>query len=258
MKSDKTKEHKMKIMNRINRRWGAQLAGAVLVIVAICGLAGCSTTRQARSVSPSGFLGDYSQLKPGQGDQAKLVYIRPDVEWKRYTKMYIEPVQLWMADKNSRLARLSKSDQQTLINLLYTDLHNQLETSFTLVDQPGSNTLVLRCAITEADKCSPVRNLATTLVPFGAALNLLKTAAFGKGTGVGEAQAEMELLDGVTQERLAAAVDARVGTKALRTKFDGTWGDVRLAFSYWAWKLNARLVEIRADTGKNVDSRLGQ
>ena len=233
------------------------MAVALLAAVAMAGLTGCSTTRQARSVTESGFLGDYSDLHKGTGEEAKLVYIRPDVNWKMYTKMYIEPVQLWVSGPDTKMGKLPKDDQEMLVNLLYTDLHNQLQDSFTLVDQPGPDTLILRCAITDAGKCGPVRNLATTLVPFGIAVNLLKTVAFGKGVGVGEAQAEMELLDGVSKERLAAAVDARVGTKALRTKFDGTWGDVRLAFSYWAWKVNARLIEMRADTGKTVEERMG-
>ena len=53
------------------------------------------------------------------------------------------------------------------------------------------------------------------------------------------------MLDGQTNERLIAAVDRRCGTKALRTKFDGSWGDVKLAFEYWANRLDTRLVELR-------------
>jgi len=40
-------------------------------------LTACHTSKQARSVTESGFLGDYSQLKKGKGDQAKLVYFAP-------------------------------------------------------------------------------------------------------------------------------------------------------------------------------------
>ena len=186
-------------------------------------------------------------MKKGKGDQAKLVYINPSADWKKYTKMYIEPVELWKGDdKDSPLGELSKDNQQLLVNYLYTSLNNELEQSYTIVDKPGPDTLVLHSAITEAKKSGPVRNLLTTVVPFGIAFNLLKTAAFGKGIGVGDVQVEAELLDGVTKERLAAAVDRRVGTKALRTKFDGTWGDVKLAFDFWSARLEARLIELRA------------
>lgn len=229
---------------------GLALAGAIML-----GLTACSTTKQARSVKESGFLSDYSQLKKGTGDQAKLVYFAPDVDWTKYTKMYIEPVELWDSDnKDSKLGKLSKEDQQMLTSFLYTELNNELQKSYTLVDKPGPDTIVLRSAITEADKSGPVRNLMTTIVPFGIAANLLKTVAFGTGIGVGEVQVEAELLDGQTNERLAAAVDRRAGTKALRTKFDGTWGDVKLSFEYWAQKLETRLVELRA--GKVADDAI--
>jgi len=43
----------------------------------------------------SGFLGDYSQLKPGNAGQAQLVYINPDAKWSDYSKVILEPVELW-------------------------------------------------------------------------------------------------------------------------------------------------------------------
>lgn len=228
-----------------HRLWRHSLV--LLGLVALTGLTACSTTKQARSVTESGFLSDYSQLKKGKGDQAKLVYLNPSANWTKYTKMYIEPVQLWKSDdKDSKLGKLSPADQQMLASFLYTELNNELQKSYTIVDKPGPDTIVLRSAVTEAHKSAPVRNLLTTIVPFGIAANILKTAAFGTGIGVGEVQVEAELLDGQTNQRLAAAVDRRAGTKALRTKFDGTWGDVKLAFEYWAQKLETRLVELRA------------
>jgi hypothetical protein len=36
-------------------------------------------------------------------------------------------------------------------------------------------------------------------------------------------------------------VDARAGTKALRTKFNSTWGDVKLAFDWWSQRLAVRM-----------------
>ena len=227
------------------RSFWPKITFCVGLLVLVAGLTACSTTRQARSVTESGFLGDYSQMK--KGGKAKLAFIAPSVDWLKYTKIYIAPVELWKSDEtNSPLGELSKENQQMLVNYFYTSLNNELQKSYTIVDKPGPDTLVLRTAITEAKKSGPVRNLLTSIVPFGIAANLLKTAAFGKGIGVGDVQAEMELLDGATNQRLAAAVDRRVGTKALRTKFDGSWGDVKLAFDYWAETLEARLTEMRA------------
>lgn len=226
---------------------GQKFLAVALAAGLLLGLAACSTTHQARSVTESGFLGDYSQLQKGESGQAKLIYIAPDVDWNKYTKLYIEPVELWKGDEtNSPLGEMSQENQQMLVSYFYTSLNNELQKSYTIVDQPGPDTLVLHAAITEAKKSGPVRNLMTSIVPFGIAANLLKTAAFGKGIGVGEVQVEGELLDGATSQRLMAAVDRRVGTKALRTKFDGTWGDVKLAFDYWSERLESRLIKLRS------------
>ena len=226
------------------------IAGALML-----GLTACKSTRQDRSVTESGFLGDYSLLTKGTGDQAKMRYIAPNVDWKKYTKVYIEPVELWKSDDaTSPLGKLSKENQDLLTSLFYTELNNELQKSYTIVAAPGADTLVVHVAITEAKKSAPVRNLLTTIVPFGIAANILVTAAFGSGIGVGEVQAECEILDGSTNQRLAAAVDRRVGTKAIRTKFDGTWGDVKLAFAYWAFALEAKLIDLR--TGTDNGSKL--
>ena len=44
-----------------------------------------------------------------------------------------------------------------------------------------------------------------------------------------------------TGKRVTAVMDARAGTKALRTKFNNTWGDVKLSFDWWAQRLDKRL-----------------
>jgi len=56
---------------------------------------------------------------------------------------------------------------------------------------------------------------------------------------------EAELLDGQTGQRVAAAMDARAGTKAIRTKFNNTWSDVKLSFDWWAQRFDKRLMLIK-------------
>lgn len=219
---------------------------ALLALALLPGLVACSTTRQARSVTESGFLKDYSMLKPGRGDQARLLYIAEGVNWRTYTKVYIVPIQLWRGDEtNSPLGELSKEQQQLLVSLFHTSLNGALQKSFVMADRPGPGTLVVKAAITEAKGSRPVRNLLSTVIPVGLAANVLKTVVFGKGLSVGDAQVEAELLDGETEQRLAAVVDRRVGTKALRTKFDGTFGDVKQAMDYWSNQLATRLEQGR-------------
>ena len=234
---------------RFTRLLTGTLAAGLLL-----GLTACSTTHQMRgSVEESGFLKDYSQLKPGKSGEAKLIYIDPAVDWAKYTKIEIEPVELWKSDDpESKLGKLDKEDQQILVDYAYTSLSNALSKNFEIVDQAGPGVLVIHAALTEAKKCRPVSNLVSSVVPMGIGLSLVKRVVFGTGIGVGQCQGEMEILDGETGQRLAAAVDRRAGTKAIRTKFDGTFGDVKLSLDYWSERLDQRLVGLR-ESKNNTD-----
>lgn len=48
-----------------------------------------------------------------------------------------------------------------------------------------------------------------------------------------------------------AAVDARAGTKALRTKLNSTWGDVKLSFDWWSDRLAERVEKLKAGSVHN-------
>jgi hypothetical protein len=61
----------------------------------------------------------------------------------------------------------------------------------------------------------------------------------------GSAAIEAEITDSLSGERLAAAVDKRLGTKTLRGAF-GKWTNVDNAFEHWAEQLRTRLAELRA------------
>ena len=227
----------------------SNLSLALLLTGLVVGSTACKTTREvsAKHIEESGFLSDYSQLHPGTNGEAALVYWNPSADWKKYTKVKLDPVQLWdSSDPDSPIGKLSQEDQQMLVGTFYDAMYSQLSTNYQMVDQPGPDVLVIRTALTQAGKSHPVANLITSVyLP-------LKVVSFGKrlvtGTdiAVGSVTAEGEILDGQTNERLAATVDRRAGTKALRTKFNNTWGDVELAFEAWAKQLDERLAQRRA------------
>jgi Protein of unknown function (DUF3313) len=229
---------------------GARFLSGILAGGLLLGLTACSTTHQVRgSMDESGFLKDYSLLKPGKGDQAKMRYVNPDVNWAQYTKVYIEPVELWKSDDpDSKLGKLDKKDQELLVSYFYTAMSNALSKDYTIVNEAGPDTLVMHGALTEAKKCRPVSNLVSSVVPMGIGLSLAKRVIFGTGLGVGECQIEAEFTDGKTGEIVAEAMDRRAGTKALRTKFDGTFGDVKLCMDYWATRCAFVLEKLRVDS----------
>jgi hypothetical protein len=224
----------------------------------MAGLTACKTSRQvsAKHVDTSGFLGDYSQLEPGAKGQAALVYINSAADWRKYTKVKIAPVELWHSDDpESPMGKLSTEDKQMLVDTFHMALVDHLGKDYQLVDQAGPDVLVIRSAITEARKSKPVANLISAVYLPLKAVSYGKRLATGTDVAVGKCTAEIEILDGATNQRLAAAVDRRAGTKALRTKFESTWGDVKLAFDAWAQQLQTRLAEER--TGAPEKTTIG-
>lgn len=227
-----------------NRRWAKLLSGVLIGGLLAGGLTACRTTKQVSETEKdfSGFLGDYSMLKKGEGNEANFVYVDKSADWAKYTKLYIKPVELWKSeDKDSRFGKMSHEEQEELISFFHTAMANSMKKDFQLVDQPGPDTLVARAALTEAGKSWPVLNLVSTVYPAALVLSYVKQGFTGTGSFVGKVRIEAELTDGVTGRRVAAVVDERAGTKALRTKFNGTWGDLRLCFDWWANRFNERL-----------------
>ncbi len=232
-----------------SRRWKL-LIGMLAAALLLGGSTACRSTHQVRGTpDESGFLKDYSLLQPGKSDEAKLIYFAPDVNWAKYTKVCIKPITLWHSDDpDSKLGKLDKEDQKLLVSYFHTALSNALSKDYTIADQVGPDTLVIHGALTEAKKSRPVSNLVSSVVPMGMGVSLLKRVIFGTGLGVGECQVEAEFMDGGNGQIVCEAVDRRAGTKALRTKFDGTFGDVKLCMDYWSTRCAFKLEKLRVSS----------
>jgi len=89
-----------------------------------------------------------------------------------------------------------------------------------------------------------VLNTVSKVVPQLRLLTTVGGVASDTQVLVGRAGVEGEVLDGLTGQRLAAAVDRRAGTKALRGGVS-TWADVQNAFDFWSERLRTGLAELR-------------
>jgi hypothetical protein len=209
-------------------------------------LYGACAAFQARSVKESGFLGDYSKLKPGGEGKALLVYIDPEANIKAYSKIVMDPILMYAA-ADSKWDTLSKQDRQTLVNYASVVIREQLSKDYAFVDRTGPGIMRLRVAITEAEGSNVPLDTMSTIVPVGLAVSGLKQLATGTPAFVGSASVEAEMLDSQTGKRLFAAADRRIGGKITGEfdKFDSTHA-VQAAFDYWADRLKKRLAEERA------------
>ena len=207
--------------------------------------ASCATTYQARHAKTSGFLGDYSQLRKGQGREPLLIYFNPATDVRDYDKILIDPIVGYLG-KGSRLNRLSPQDRQALLDYFHATLREQLGQDYAIVDQPGPGTLRLRIAVTDARGTKPVIDTLSTVVPVGLAISILERVALGKTLTTGSVRIEAEALDAQTGARLAAMVDERVGAK-ITGRLDKwkKWQDVHDAFDYWGARMRGALREFR-------------
>jgi hypothetical protein len=213
-------------------------------------LAGCAATQHGKSVEKSGFLGDYSMLRKGETStmgedpEALLVYRNPKANWKKYTKIILDPVTLWVGTKDSQLKDVPIEDRQRLGNLLWAKLDENLRKDYEMTSQPGPDVMRFQAALTEAGKSNVALDTITSIVPQARVLGGAKGMVTGVSAFTGSASAEMKITDTETGELLAAGVDRRGGTKSL-SGVTNSWNDVEEAFRFWAEKVRWRLCQGR-------------
>ena len=219
--------------------------GFILALVLLA-MTACATTQQASTVVRSGFLDDYSILQAGAGDnQALLRYMNPIADWKQYTKVLIDPVQLWMG-KDSSLRDVPREERIRLTSLLFGKLQNALLADYRVVREPGPHVMRLSVALTEAEASNIVLDTISSVLPTGYVVSGTKSLATGTGTYVGAASVEAKITDAYLGTLLAAAVDRRGGAKSL-SGVTSEWNDVEESFQYWASLLRYRLCQWRSE-----------
>jgi len=209
----------------------------------LLGVTGCKTTGQVSEDQQSGFLGDYSMLRKGEKGEANYIYVDKNVNWAKYSKVWIKPLKLWKSDDpEAPLGKMSQESQQMVMQSFYNAFYEALTNNFEIVDHGGPDVLVVHAAMTDGRPSKPVINLVTSAYLPLKVFSFAKRLITGTDIGVGLVYVEADFTDGQTGQRVAAATDARAGTKALRTKFNNTWGDVKLSFDWWAQRFYKRLM----------------
>jgi hypothetical protein len=211
-----------------------------LFLVAMLLLSGCAASGM-KDVKQTGFLGDYSQLQPGGDDRAALIYVNPGVDFKMYDSLMFERVTVYLSPEAESRA-IDPAILVELTDYYQNSLISAVKDGYKVVDQPGPGVMRVRVAITDMKPSNPTANTLSSIIPVGMVVAGATKAVSDANLGTGEAATEMEVLDSMTKERLAAAVDRRQGGKAA---FRGKWEDTKRAFEYWAKRFRQRLDEAR-------------
>ena len=219
-------------------------AGLALALTA----ASCAATDPYRDVVKSGFLkeSDYARLQEGEEGQPALFWVADDAEIGRYRRIKIEPVVVYLAP--DKLEEMTEEEQYAIAYRLRDRLVDALRDDYSIleVDQDaGPDTLVIRAAVTGADKSFVPLNVLSTVVPEGLVLSKLSQYTIGWRPFVGKASVEAEILDGTSRRPLVQLVDARIGNKTVDTGLLRAFGDVEGAFDYWSEELDEWLARER-------------
>lgn len=223
----------------------------VFLVCALMGAGGCASTQEAKSVEKSGFLGDYSMLREGQRsamkegieDEALWIYRNPNADWRKYKKIQLDPVTVWLGP-NSKMKDVPVEDRQRLANILWSKLDEELRKDYEMTSHAGPDVLWIQAAITEAESSNPVLDTVSSVIPQTRLLSGMKSMATGVSAFTGSASVEGKLTDGATGTLLSAVVDRRGGTKSL-SGMTNSWNDVEEAYRFWAEKFRYRLCQGR-------------
>jgi len=223
-------------------RKSRECARSVLAALLGCIAISCASEgehEQASKVFKTGFLKNYSELQAGGQGQALLRYRDPSVDFSQYDKIKLEPVMVFTTQKSS-LADLPIEEVQSLVDYLDGALRDRLGRDYQLVDKPGPGVMRIRVAITEADGAPAVMGTVSGNGPGAHLINGTRKLTGGTAKFVDRAGVEVELLDSLTEQRLAAAIDRRV----VQTSAEN-WDDIHRIYDFWADKLAERLRELR-------------
>jgi uncharacterized protein DUF3313 len=207
-------------------------------------LAACSATKEgnAKDVRFSGFLGDYSQLQKGGGERPDYVYVKPGLDLSAYKRVMIDPPQAWVSEAQRK--KMGEKNLSYILTSLDKALRDDIGKKWELVDRPAPDVIRIRMAISNASGENGTLTPFTRIVPWGLMVSEGVDATTGNYINNGRVTGELEVQDGGTGARLAAAVDERVGANSISNAFSN-WGDVVDGCRFWAERVTSRLVKYK-------------
>ena len=189
----------------------------------------------------SGFLGDYSKLKPATDREGVMLYVNPSAKGRQYAKVMFRPVEVYVSP-SSEYKGVQPDALKRMTDALVASLTKALAPAYEIVSTPGPDVLEVRAVITGLQVVKPGLT-PIDFLPIKAVFNAGRAAA-GKSPQVVELTAEIELLDN-NNNRLAAAVANRKGDKTLHQGERITWQHLQAISDYWATNFRQRLDELR-------------
>jgi len=209
-------------------------SSSVFVVVTVLFLTGIVW---AGNAIHSDFISGNPQFEPDKDQPGAMIYRKPGVDTSSYKKILIDPIEIFVA-KDSEYKGLSADEAKTITDTLRQDLVKELEPDYPVVNEPGDGVLGIRLAITNVYLQTKKRGLLG-YTPIGFLVTSAADLA-GMRMELGRATIEAELLDGGTNEQVAAVIDP-LGDNKEGEKL--SWDELGKRLEYYAKRLRARLEE---------------
>lgn len=227
-----------------------KLAGIALTVALMAGCAGNGASQGSSTGGSapkfSGFLTDYSKLKPVEGIDGTLRYIDTSANLRPYTKVMIDPVQIF-TNPNPEYHGLQPDALKRMTDAFQSAFVGALVGGYQVVNKPGPDVIRIRLAITGVQPTRPDLGV-TDFIPIKAVFNVARSAA-GEAPKVAEISAEIEVLD-PNGRVIGAAVSTRKGDKNLPQGEKITWNDLQSIVNVWAKNMRQHLDQARGYAAK--------
>lgn len=210
---------------------GAKAAMGMALALMLALVVACAKDKD-RPKHFSGFLGDYSALKKVAGAKADFLYRKPGVNLANYDRIMVDPVAIFH-NPQSQLQAPDPLDITRLAVIFQNALTDAIGRTYPVTLRPGPRTLRLRGAMVNLEMYDPIPNLVSPA--------MLKFSLTTQ-----RAHIEAEILDSVTNERLAAMVTVKQENRFIDPRSHAypaltQWRQVEGDFRLWAQQFNAHL-----------------
>ena len=173
-------------------------------------VSGCSNSLKQ---TQSGYLGDYTQLKPSAEYDDTLIYQAEGFDGKtlkQVSKIQLVPFEVWLTQKQSK--SLNTEQVRLLVMSFHQKLLKKIPKQFKIVNSADSDTLVIKGAFTGVTLNDPEVSVGD-FVPIKLVFNAGNTAylnATGQKNVITEVSIEVEFLLGQSNERVFAMTATKV------------------------------------------------
>jgi hypothetical protein len=210
--------------------------------IATIGMVGCAS-QVTQPDEYSGFLSDYSRLKPAKSPSGVEVlrWVDPKLDMSRYNAVYIEPTQFY--PRPQATAKIPESTLRGINDYFNQALKREVGKSLPLAQGPGAGVLVVRAAITA------VSSKTQGLKPYEFVPVALVAAAVSTGTGIRDQDTvlgtEAQFLDGANGKVVAEVVRKGTGKPLENDSQVMTPNDVKSVIDGWASDLHQSYLKLK-------------